>query len=684
MSGDTSPEHLILDPELAPDEPATPPAPTGHSKKTAGILASPWAFPVVLVMLVAVLGMCKVSQSSVGMYAPGGPDSAEGLVLGEPRAIRSDEWLVRTPMAVRQDSNDLASTYETGVGEHSAALLGELPKASWQTILAPQTIYYQVLGLERAFSFEWLTWMAVLSVGVYALLYALTRRVGLSVFASVMTLFAPVTQWWTISASFTIIGYASLGSAALIWAVRNANVYRRLGLSALSGWLLACSINSFYLPWIVGVFVALIPVVLATVIADTDGLGSPMVRGRRIAEVAVVAGVISLALLGALLVANGDAADAMVNTVYPGQRTSEQGGGIDATHALGAPFDWFASGSGALAPNGNNQSENSSGLALYLVVGLCAVAFADGRRRWRGRFTEMGPLIGAGIGAALLAGWLWLPIPPWMGFFVGLNRVPATRTLFPLSFAGVVVFTLMIAEMRRRGRWLSTPAIVTVTASFALVHSWAVSRYTLDNARVDMRVAFVLLLVASLGIGLSIHRRFSRAGIAVLAVFTIVLGLRINPIQVGLAPLLDAELRVAMEDLGAEDPDATWAIYGDDAIVRGIAQSSERPTLGGVSHYPVDGAWELLDVEGDDDGQWNRYALVVLHDAPTTTGEIAFTVPVPDTVVISVDPCDARLESVDVRFVVAPTTMAVECGTRVDTVNVGAFDLEIYDLETVG
>lgn len=652
-----------------------------HLGRSATRLAgSPWLFPLVALMLVIVLGSCKVSFSSVGMYAEAtGRDAADtGAVFGQPRGIRSDEWYVRTPWVVRQAANGFSTSVIAGVGNHEVALISELPVSSWQTFSSPASLYYRVFDVERAVAFEWMSWLALQSVGVYALLYAITRRVGLSAFGGLLMLLSPISQWWTVCATYTVIGWACLSASALIWSARAQRPARRYGLSVASGAALACATASMYLPWVIAAVVVLVPVVVATLWADASELGTVRLRLRRIGPPAIIAGVIAIAVFGAVLVSYRGVADAMAATIYPGDRTSVEGGGMPAASALGAPLDWFASAPAAATINGNNQSENSSGLFLLLPAALALFAIRQAASERR-RVVDSLPLWASGATAVVAAGWVWLPLPPWLGSIVGFNRIPPARMLLMATLAGIVFFVLVLAEMDRCNRRLSTGSAVFVGAVFAAVHGWAAGTYTVDGLRPDLRIAAVLIFVVSAGVALSVSKA-RQVGLSLILAFSFVLAARINPVQVGLGALLDNDLRSVMEDIGGGDPADSWAVFSLDARVRGIVHSVSVPNVSGVSVYPVVDAWDVLDPEDDDASQWNRFAIVSLVEADSEGEEIAFSVPAPDSVWVHISPCDERLRDLSVRYVVVPSSSTATCGTTIDSVALAGERFVVRDL----
>jgi len=645
-------------------------------------LRSPWTFPILLVLMVVILGTFKVSGSSIGLYGTANGESASesGVIAGRSRPIRSDEWLVRTPWVLRQYNNDLASTWVGGMGEHEAALIGDMPTATWQVLVIPHTWYYHVFDLERAFAFEWQTWLALQLGGVYALVYALSRRIGLSVAAAVLVTTSPVTQWWTIAPTFTIVGYGCLGAALLIWAARSTSARTRGLLSVGAGVCLGAYAGSLYLPWQIGCFVVIAPILLGALWKEVAHLPGVAAKARRALPPLVIAGVLGVALFGGYAYEHREAVDALASTIYPGQRQSTEGGRLNASMVLSAPLDYFASEATVSTPNGTNQSENSSGLLLALPAALALFALAQ-RERDADR-TARWPLIGAGIGTACALAWLVLPLPSYLGFALQLNRVPASRMAFPAMLASILLFVLVLEHLLRTHRRLGAGTAAVIGAVFFGVHLWGAGAYTVDGHPIDVRVAVVLLAVVSTGVALAVGGAV-RSGLAVLVAFSLWTGLLINPIRVGLDPLTDNQLARTIDRVGAAQPEGVWAVFSDDAYVKGVLTASGHPGLAGISTYPDEDAWKVLDPELDDDEAWNRYGNITLvQGEPGSAPQMVS--PSPDSITLQVDPCDAGLRRLSVRFVVLDGDPDLPCGSRAASVEMDQRKLTVFDLGPAG
>src|SRR4051794_36041293 len=133
---------------------------------------SPWTIPIAVVVLILVLGVLKISGSSVALQSETDPSAQ---ALGTPRPARIDEYNSRTALVIRQSKTDFTAVSALGVGTHDTGVLTDLPVKDLSAVLKPPTWPYFVLDVERAFAIEW--WLTMLGpfLGVYALMMVLTR-----------------------------------------------------------------------------------------------------------------------------------------------------------------------------------------------------------------------------------------------------------------------------------------------------------------------------------------------------------------------------------------------------------------------------------------------------------------------------------------------------------------------------
>ncbi len=640
---------------------------------------APWAFPFACLITVLVLGGAGVSGSSIGLYATAtGEATADdaGVVLGRPRAIRSDEWLVRTPWVLNQVRNGLPDEAPGGMGEHDLGVLYDLPTGMPDLVVRPHLVGWSVLGPVRGLAVEWWVLLGLQAVGVYALVQVLTGRPLLGTSAALLMVLAPVTQWWTVPMTFTVVGYGCLAAAAVLAALREERIRWRVGWSVLAGWAGACFAATLYPPWQVGVAIVLAGVAVGVLwrpLADRATRRDTLVG---LAVVGAIAAVVAGGLFGTYLLRHTDALDAVAATVYPGQRAAEGGGTAPVVNVLSGPFDAFASGTESGRVSGTNQSESSSGLLLVIPVGVAVVLLAQ-RTRLRDEH-DLFPLLGLLAALTVVGAWMFFPVPSWAGTPLLLNRVSPSRLVLPLVLGGIVALVLLVDHLLGRGA-LGVGQRVVAVAVTAVPYLWALGQLRIEEEPVNRTLAVVLLACVLVGCFLALGR-WPLAGLGVLVAFSLFTAARINPLQQGIAPLESNDLSRSIERISEERPDAGWLLIGADPFADGILTASGVENVGAVSFYPDPDEWEILDEDGRREQFWNRYAHVrfaLSEAARRPTIELDGG----DSVAVSISSCDPRLDDLGVEVMIVPVDQEPECGTLIEETRLGGSHYRIYEVE---
>jgi hypothetical protein len=638
------------------------------------------AFPCAVLLAALVLGMLGISGSSVGIYGTGVGASEDdaGVLAGPVRPIRSDEWLVRTPWLVRQIELGLPSRAAGGVGSHDVAVLADLPTRSWEAVLRPHTMPYQLatfLGPSRAFALEWWLLVGVQLVGVYTLLLVLTQRPALSATAALLMTLSPAVQWWAVPAAFVTIGYGSLAAAGVLSARRATSGRRQLLLGAGAGLALGAFLSTLYVPWQVGTGIVLGATTAGALLPDMIDRSRRRAVIRRVATVATLAVVVGGGLFAAFVVNHRDAAKTISETVYPGDQPANEGGTASLPILWGSAFDSFAAAEGTATANGTNQSENSSALLFVLPVAivLAAIVARHGVTCRRLMF----PLFGTLGGAAVLLSWMLLPLPAIVGMPLLLTRTAPGRLFLPVGFASVVALALLV-HLQTSRRMVPTWVAIAAAGSFGFAQAWAAGRYLVDGRPIDRGAAALLVVVVTVATGVAVEGRRSNLGLGVLLALVAWQASLINPVQAGLDPLTEGPLRRAVDDVASDGASNDgWVAYDADPLVKGILTASGVNHLSGISPYPDETSWRALDPEGDDRQVWNRYAHVGFTPG---TAEAAPTITLTgnDALTVTVDPCSSALDRLGVRYVVTQDRRLDRCVEQLQEVQHGDGFVVLY------
>lgn len=138
------------------------------------------------------------SPSSYGIMLKKLEVKNTGLVLGEARAIRSDEWAVITPLTQATVNNKLGRYNSTSLYNEDLRMNYGLPVNDWGLIFKPTMWLYPFVNPAFAFSFHWYSLFVLYILGYFFLF----KKIGLSKVNSMLlslgVYFTGFTQfWWT-------------------------------------------------------------------------------------------------------------------------------------------------------------------------------------------------------------------------------------------------------------------------------------------------------------------------------------------------------------------------------------------------------------------------------------------------------------------------------------------------------
>jgi hypothetical protein len=598
----------------------------------------------------------KLHGSSLHMWLQHYPNlfmKSEGPLMGAPRAIRSDEWLVYTPGAVSQTKT--AHPYgqqNLGLGAGATPLLLGVPTDHITTLFRPQLWGYFLFDAERGYAWFWSYRIFTCLCGVYLLLRLLTRgQVALPLVGSVWFFYSPFVQWWMSSTVPDMAGNVSLALCSLFLAVTAVSPVRVV-LGALGLFLFATSFAlQLYPPFqipLVWLGIALIPTLVFC------GLNLEDLRRYRALKIFAV----SLAGFGVLgnvalyLSTVWESLSVLSHTAYPGAR-SVQGGGVSlARYFLG--FAAFLMNEQSVPQAVGNISEGSTFLLVWpvaLVVGLFSLS--------RQHFRKLAPLACylVFLSIYVVHGW-----PNWVSKVTLMNLVPSERVFIGLGLANVI-FTVMVLAALERVSWSSRivgGAVMVVLASILPVFGEVVFGEFLDGP--DYILCGVVL--ASLCLPILLGNRVSFA--AAVLVISVVSSGRVNPVVRGLGPLVRNHVTEAISEVPPNLRNRTWLVYGGFVLPQ-LFKAAGLEVVTGSKFVPQLSLWRLLDPSERYRDVYNRYAH--FQFAPAATGEVLqMDLVQADLVTVTVSPCAGELARAGIDVVVMPKsqiTSDLTCMTKV-------------------
>lgn len=657
-------QHTPDVPAVVPAAPVMPAPANRDSRSARPILL--WS--VVIVAVLATLAGFGVTRSSLANLDDP-VDGVQGLLLGEPRMVRSDEWMRITPLQVGTLSSP-GSAFQTPLAlpvpsalDGSGGLVAE--------VLNPEAVAARAVArLDPVIGFA-LLWHAsglLFWVAFPLWLFRMGLGTGMSLVLSALVWFAPANQWWSGTPT-AILGTAAAASVAAMWAA--SSVGRRSWVPATIAMALAglffARLGQMYLVWVLPLGSAVCVVTAAWMLTR---------QGQRRQALAALVGTIVVAagLTWWFVAANSAYFAALADTVYPGGRRSV-GQAVGGPALFGGPL---------LAANqlpdvevvGSNLSEITSG---YLVVGFTAIA-------WMVLRLVRGPRPGlpAWVAAAMLVAWSTWCIFDWPASAVALfplNLVAPQRLAQVLAFLVVPLAALLLVDSERtpssRALRLSLAVLAGLVGALVLWSVGAVLSQTWLPGLSGRYVALVSTLWA-IGLGLAVMGQAVRWWL-VLAGLAVLTTVGVNPVQQGWGDLQTSAAARSLLARSQAAPEGSLAA-AQDLFTGAVLAANAIPAISGQQLGGPSELWRVLDPDGSQADGWNRAAANLVFDWAAPGAPTTITNPQPDLIVVSLDPCSATLDELQVRTIIATSPLrGRDCLANLERMQIMGMKKWVYD-----
>src|SRR5438067_890252 len=584
----------------------------------------------VVVFLIAAYGVASVAQlngSATALWRRlndrGVPN--EGILLGTPKPIRSDEWIGQTPWILSQVSRPARFAVENpGVGEGVMPLLNNLPVRHWTVMFRPQMWAFFIADLERAFAFYWnFKWFGLL-LGAFLFLQAITRQNSVVAALGVLLLFfSPFVQWWfsTPTAMPEMLGgfFLALWSVALIRCTKSR--WTMLGAAIL----LVASIAQF-------IFCAYprfqIPLIYLAVFLLTGALFrhrpqlQPDSNSKSRSAALGIAGVIALLIVLGWYHDFSSTLHRIRALAYPGQY-STTGGGLPWQGFFMRSLD-FTINDQIFPANQMNVCEAAGFLFLApLIAAVCLLDLIQKRND---------SIIAANLIFIAVGVWfMLLGFPACLVKVSGFSLVYPQRVILAVSIASIITLCRYLSRSKQPSVKTSDaiPFLMFGVLFVALFAVFQNTRHLLGENFIDTWGVASSAIFFSLVFAMLWRRQVVSAGLLVLIpmIYTTAL---VNPIGRGLPGFTRSAVFRWLASVERQQPQSKWLVIGPrsgrSAYLAQFVKATGADTLGGYRCEPDQEMVRALDPLHNYSSVYNRYAKIrcVASEQREPSFELAF------------------------------------------------------------
>ncbi len=632
------------------------------------------------------------SGSSIGMYHTflGDNQPDKDLIFGEPRGVRSDEWLLITSKTIAQSYNNYDSINQNiGINGENVSLRPDIPTNNINTIFRPQNWAFLVMPLENAVAFKWWFFtVLVLITSYYFSLRFFTKSILLSIFLSLFLVFAPLPQWTYREFIFLTLGFGMLGIIAMDWLQslvlrkkkqRNKRLHyaKLFAGTAAVGYLAVAFILVLYPPMQISIALVLILFYLDIVRRRMREYKVNLKDVFKAQRYTIFALILTAVIGGGIYMQQKSEITALLHTKHPGVRHFESGWtgkSPDRTRNLfvGGSVPFLLQKDSALGntdyfnktKTGNQSEASNYPWLLPLLVIVATVSFWFEKRKDLPIYTILGSVF---VMAWMLIPGMQIPI---------IDQVQPARWNLAI---GLLTFLLLglLSIIMERGRGLKNRVVgrglVAIGALYILINTWLFISLKSDFGTLVGKIdVATFTLLAIIPILLIVTFKYYKVALGLLATTSLLVNINVNPLYHGVAAATQNKLVSTIRTIDEKNK-GTWL------MATGAEAYEAVPTLAGAksftSHfsYPQH-FWNYLDTNGTQEFVYNRAAhtVVSLTDDPSN-----IYLKSTNSIGTNLNPCNSRIfQKLSIDYVVTKgeyNGKSAECLIKLQNVDTTQF-----------
>ena len=358
--------------------------------------------------------------------------------------------------------------------------------------------------------------------------------------------------------------------------------------------------------------------------------------------------------------------DLIMNTSYPGKRSTNGGDLVDGK--LFSEFFGIYLADNHFPAQWLNICEASSFIMFFPVIFYVLIY------NW---IKSIKPdrllLLLSGYIIVILI-WIILGFPGFLSKISLLSMSPVYRTLPVLGVANCILLIVFLGSLSPNPKikfsWIE--AIVLAIAFFILlkiittnINNATGKFFSNETFTVSLLFTVVYLLIRYSYI------KYATPVVAIILLAITIPNFKIHPVTKGLSPILENPVVISTKEIQAKDPNARWAVFGNQAISN-LLKVNGINVFNGVKVVPQLKDMAVLDPSGKNKFIYNRYAhinLISLVDGKDSVGfKLNENIVVNDNYSIFMDPCSPRLNQLGLKYFIftyQPQTAEVRCMTKV-------------------
>lgn len=619
-----------------------------------------YIFPAFIIICVVILSLLRLNGSSVAMYDKflnQDITNDKNLLLGVPRAVRSDQYIGGIPTYSSQNLND-ETTINTDIGEGMRMETQNVPTKTFFSIFRPTNFsFYFSNNTELSYSFYWWSEMGLMIICIYLLLLEITNKnLLISILGSSILFLTPFFHWWN---QFNCITWISLGIFFFLKIIKEKKLLKMSLYGIGFTYSLICFAFILYPPFQIPLAYVALAIGIAHIVSNWENIKT---NWKYILPIIFISFIITI--LSILLFFNmyKEVIEITTNTVYPGARFVQAGTG-NLYHLFDGFYNLLLQKDSNIAPFGN-QSESSNFFLLFpplIIWILIKNAFNYIKTK---KIDILGILLSFCLIFLLI--FYLIPLPDFFSKYLLFYMVPPQRFFIGIGFASYLLIFHYLSDKKfyKVDTKIGTVLIFLLPLFFGLFTFFVgnnlhqISPNFFKNPAIispDLKILLTSIFTSVLIF--LILKGYKKYFLLLLLLFSIATTVFINPLYKGLKPLIGTDLAKYIQELSINDT-SKWVGYNSLALSQ-YALANDASIINGAHTYPQFKIWNQIDANRKYQDIYNRFAYLLVSEKEIN--EETITLIAPDTVEINMDACDPIWKSLDVEHIISSGELNGSC-----------------------
>ncbi len=537
----------------------------------------------------------ELSGSSIGIWNQfidsGNID--DGVIFGNSRSIRSDEWAVLTPMTFSQNFDGFSyfSNLIRG-GNTDVSMVYALPIMNPIQIFRPFQIGFLFLGMAKGLSFFWCGRLIALFLVMIELFMIITKKDKLLSFVgAILVTLAPIVQWWfAINGIAEIFIFGGLAVILLHYYLLTENFKKRclylLGMVICAGGYVLV----LYPAWQIPMFYVFLAIAISEIITNRK---SCKIRKKDIISI-IIAVLVFVICMGIIFINSFNTVKSVMNTVYPGGRAETGGGQISKI---------FKYAMNIFLPFKSEGIQNTCAEATMFTLfpmGLVLAGIVIGKEKKKDIYLLLLLII-----YMLLGIWCVIGFPEIIAKLTLFSNSTAKRSILALGFAEVLILIRSMSIIK-------TPQKKSVSLIFSIIFSVIViaicqhanPTYFSTKMLIAMFIMCIYLFFCIFRYQAKYAKELFCCGIVFVMIMT---GATVNPIRSGVNNIYQSEIIAKIQEIQKQE-EGKWIVEGLGFPIANYVLMAGVPVINSTNVYPDMEKWHKIDTEGKYEDVYNRYS----------------------------------------------------------------------------